>query len=155
MKSIIGMTAFTAVLGAWASNQECIAQTWMQTSAPVTNLEWVSIGASADAGQLAAAARTSSYPYGGPIVISTDSGKSWISNAVAAAWSAIACSADGMKLIALDSSIRVFTSTNSGASWSYSAVPAPFSCLASSADGTKLALGAWNGSIYLSTNSGS
>jgi len=71
------------------------------------------------------------------------------------AWQAMACSADGSKLLVV-SQQHVYTSTNSGVSWT-TANPTPSSSLwqgaASSANGVILAAGSYGG-IYISTNSG-
>ncbi len=82
-------------------------------------------------------------------------------------WSAIACSADGTKLVASSSDgVRyhaIWVSTNSGASWSETSASNTndWWWVASSADGTKLVAanaqlvaGDYVGSIFTSTNSG-
>ncbi len=80
-------------------------------------------------------------------------------------WSAIACSADGNKLVALANRLnpRGYTSTNSGMTWTTNGAPGASWCsVASSADGTKLVaatVGAQveypDGFIYISSDSGS
>jgi len=133
------------------------AQTWTQTSAPVTNLQWQSIAASADGTHLVATTSTGSQPLSGPIYTSADSGKTWMSNAISVQnWVGTASSADGTQLLALvPQSSRIAASTNSGASWTFSIAPAQLGCVASSADGAKVVSGVrFNGSIYSSTNSG-
>ncbi len=81
-------------------------------------------------------------------------------------WSAIACSADGYKLVALANRMYPggYTSTNSGMTWTTNGAPGASWCsVASSADGTKLVAAtvgvqgreAASGFVYISTNSGS
>src|SRR6266404_4981461 len=80
------------------------AQTWVQTSAPLTN--WQAIAASANGYKLVAVA-DSSYPCfcGGPIFTSADSGETWAeTSAPLEDWRAVASSADGAKLVAVASS---------------------------------------------------
>ena len=72
-----------------------------------------------------------------------------------AAWQAMASSADGTKLLAVNS-VNIYTSTNSGITWR-AANPTPFSDLwhaaAVSSDGVIMAAGS-SGGLYISTNSG-
>ena len=73
------------------------------------------------------------------------------------AWRAVASSADGMKLLAVDDSPGyVYTSTDSGATWtvSTSGGSGPWVMAASSADGTKLVIGLYGGELSTSTDSG-
>lgn len=134
------------------------AQTWTQTSAPITN--WQSIALSADGTKMVAAA--GDYFGVGPIYLSTNSGVSWMqSSAPITNWLHVCSSADGSKLVGVGR--RIFYSTNSGLNWYVASAPIPveyWSSVASSADGTRLAAGVVGGSapsargIYLSTNSG-
>ena len=71
-------------------------------------------------------------------------------------WVAVACSADGNKLVAVADSGSIYVSTNSGAIW-MAATNAPsenWVCVAISADGSKMAAGIDGGTIYTSTNYG-
>ena len=131
--------------------------TW--TSDGLTNgLVWWSAVSSADGTVLAAlAAPFSVYPTSGAVFISTNSGMSWVSNSITeASLEAIACSADGTKMV-VASSWGIYTSTNSGSDWSSwnvtNNVPAGWSAVASSADGTKL-VAIKNSLIFISTDSG-
>lgn len=111
------------------------AQTWLQTSAPITN--WSSIAGSADGARMAAAISK------GPIYLSIDSGLSWVaSSAPIADWCSIASSADGRTLAALANGTGwVYTSTNFGQTWLLSSsIPEPQPSLVLSADGTMIAL---------------
>lgn len=75
-------------------------------------------------------------------------------SAPVANWSAVASSADGIKLVAAADGGLIYTSTNSGQTWTPSIAPATnWQTLASSADGTKLVAGARGGLIYLSADS--
>src|ERR1039457_2413130 len=81
-------------------------------------------------------------------------------------WTAIASSADGSTLVALNHDV-IYVSTNSGITWQ-SATNAPilssalWESVSSSANGSKLVAAAWwvtygppgNGGIFISTNSG-
>ncbi|VTU39324.1 putative protein related to plant photosystem II stability/assembly factor [Variovorax sp. PBS-H4] len=67
---------------------------------------------SADGSKLAASV------YDGEIYTSTNNGASWTAHESSRGWESIASSADGTKLVALDSnSGRIYTSTDSGVSW--------------------------------------
>jgi len=86
-------------------------------------------------------------------------GEAWyMSGAPAGAWTSIASSADGTKLVATTStSGAIYTSDNTGQTWlSSSPATASWNACASSADGTQLYAAAGSGGyIYYSTNSGS
>lgn len=78
-------------------------------------------------------------------------------------WTSVACSADGMKLVAATYGGAIYTSPDFGATWWSNNVPKlTWNSVASSADGTKLVaaaitlalVGAPDGAIYGSTNSG-
>jgi hypothetical protein len=84
-------------------------------------------------------------------------GQTWYQSEVAAAWTSIASSSDGAKMVATSTtSGNVWVSGNSGQSWS-STGPSTgaWQASASSADGTKLYAALLGGFIYYSTNSGS
>jgi hypothetical protein len=92
----------------------------------------------------------------GNIYLSTNSGYNWTaSTSPSANWSAVASSADGVKLAGAIYNGRIWLSTNSGASWATSGAPVKnWASLASSTDGTKLAAAPSGDIIYSSTNSG-
>jgi hypothetical protein len=74
-----------------------------------------------------------------------------------ALWGGVACSADGMKLVADGYESGIWVSTNRGATWAATDTSATrWSAVASSADGTKLVAVSQDaaGAIYISTNSG-
>lgn len=141
------------------------AQTWMQATVPVNS--WMAVAASTDGTKLVAGGA------GSAIYISTNSGVTWTSNAVAgvaasARWGALATSADGMNLIAAQGCSyavvvstnswteypgRIYASTNGGATWYPTDAPQQYwRSVTTSADGSKLAaVGYW---MYASTNFG-
>lgn len=73
-------------------------------------------------------------------------------------WMAIASSADGTKLAAVEGGVQtgpICTSTNSGTTWITNNAPYLYwNSIASSADGNKLAACVYGGGIYTSTNCG-
>jgi photosystem II stability/assembly factor-like uncharacterized protein len=80
---------------------------------------------------------------------------SWTARESNRNWSVVASSADGAKLVAADSTGRIYTSTDSGTSWTPRESNRVWHNLGSSADGTKLAAAVYQDtSIYTSTNSG-
>jgi hypothetical protein len=110
------------------------AQTWTQTSAPITN--WTAIASSADGVKLVAVAS------GGAIYTSTNSGASWApaTNAPDQAWRAVASSADGNKLIAAVRGGGIYRSVDSGLTWTQTGASSnAWISITSSADGNKLA----------------
>ena len=126
---------------------------WMLTSAPRTN--WSAVASSADGTKLVAAvgmaAAGANLAYGnyttngGAIYTSTNSGITWTqTTAPVNLWSGVACSADGIKLVAVAGGYSVaagaiYTSTNSGATWTMSSAPSNvWTSVASSTNGTKL-----------------
>ena len=109
----------------------------------------------------------SQYPYGlGQVFASTNSGTtfSYLPGLPAGEWGAVACSADGTRVVAALRSTqpgaRIFTSADSGATWvaSYSDnTSRSWKALASSSDGTKLVgVSSANhyGSLFTSADSG-
>src|SRR5262249_39311458 len=96
----------------------------------------------------------------GPLAVSTNSGQSWMTNSSPVlAWTAVASSADGGKLVATalaangnqTQSNSIFTSTDFGATWTSNTVPAAnWSAVASSADGNLLVAGTIYGGIWIS-----
>jgi hypothetical protein len=89
-------------------------------------------------------------------------GESWTARNISRAWSAVASSADGTKLVATVKGGQIYTSTDSGVTW----IPRAgnlgslnWSSVASSADGTKLVATVGDkvsatGNVYTSTDSG-
>jgi hypothetical protein len=70
-------------------------------------------------------------------------------------WAAVACSADGHKLVAVIRGGGIYASTNFGAAWTATTAPAAnWSAVASSADGGKVAAVVAGGGIYSSLDSG-
>jgi hypothetical protein len=139
--------------------------TWTQTTAPYG--VWTSVASSVDGKKLVAVSRSSlgshSQNTAGVILTSDDFGTNWtLTSAVSNVWTSVACSADGVKLVAVSSSEDVWgrqgdglihTSTNSGATWTVTSAPSRYwGAVASSTDGTKLVAAC--GDIYTSTNSG-
>jgi len=132
-----------------------LAQTWVQTGAPVN--EWQSVASSADGVKLVAVTS-----YTNAIYTSTNSGTYWTSNnALRKEWWSVASSGDGTKLIAAASYDLggLYTSTNSGATWASNNIPPnAWVSVASSADGAKLIAVAGGGQvlgpIYTSPDTG-
>ena len=126
-----------------SSSAEMVAQSWLQTSAPITN--WYAVASSADGGKLVAVGRGDysgaiSDHTAGPIYTSTDSGVTWTqTSAPIAMWCAVASSADGTTLIAGTGPFYpgglVYISTNSGATWESASIPSStWTSVACSAD---------------------
>jgi len=135
--------------------------TWAQTSAP-TNYNWSAIASSADGTKLAAAAGSperpgyTGVPRVGSIYISNDSGETWVqTDAPTNDWSAISCSADGLKLVAAAVD-GIYTSANSGTTWTQTSAATNYSwaCVASSADGVRLIASTYEGPVFISPDSG-
>lgn len=112
------------------------AQTWTQTSAPLTG--WHSIASSADGTTLVA------LGYPGLVYTSTNSGGTW--NATSAPnqfWTAVACSADGATMVAASAppngpGAAIFISRDAGANWTQATAPDYYwTSVTSSADGTR------------------
>ena len=80
----------------------------------------------------------------------------WVERTTAGvrAWSAIASSADGVKLAAVAKPSQVMISTDSGATWTPRGANRYWSSIASSSDGTKIVASAPGGYISTSTDSG-
>lgn len=147
MKTIAAATLISCNLLLTADS--ALAQTWTQTSAPITN--WSGIAMSSDGTKLVAV--VGGGTGSGAIYTSTNSGATWNSNSAPISdWMAVCSSADGSKLAAVNGGIW----TNSGTTWKYAPCPVDNylpSSIASSTDGNTL-LAAGN-SPHLSTNSGS
>ncbi len=69
-------------------------------------------------------------------------------------WRSIACSADGMRLAAVDYVGRIYTSSNFGRSWTARETSQEWLAIASSADGMKLAATGYNTQIKTSIDGG-
>jgi hypothetical protein len=158
------LVASTALLTA----NFAFAQTWTQTSAPVTN--WTAVASSADGTKLVAVANASG------IWVSTNSGATWTqTSAPQSGWFRVASSADGARLAAVGEPSPIvgppplsytgsfYASTNSGATWMSNNLPRVSKIgttsysLASSADGRMLAAlisSSLGGALFTSTNSG-
>lgn len=140
--------AVACVLGRGVGSQ---AQTWILTSAPLTN--WSCVASSSDGGRLVAGVK------GGPIYASTNSGLTWAqTSAPSNSWTSIACSADGSKLFAaanLYGNALIYRSTNSGANWEATSSGQSFwNDVVCSSDGIKVAATYGGYGINISTNSG-
>lgn len=152
----------------FAEINHSFAQTWTMTTAPITN--WAAIASSADGSHLVAVA---GVPDGGvlpglvgpgtgigQVYTSTNSGAMWAATrAPTDAWTSVASSADGSKLVAVTVNGGIYTSTNYGADWLAAGVPvANWYSVASSAAGAQLVAVSGDefpvGPIYASTNSG-
>ncbi len=89
----------------FSANNPASAQTWIQTSAPITN--WTSVSSSADGSRLVAAAGARFLGFTtqhgvGLIYTSADSGATWTAtSAPSTNWTSVASSADGAKLVAV------------------------------------------------------
>ena len=81
-------------------------------------------------------------------------GVTWTARDSGRAWTAVASSGDGTKLVAAVNGGSLYISANSGATWGASESARAWSDVASSADGTKLVAVVNGGRIYTSTNSG-
>jgi hypothetical protein len=130
------------------------AQTWTQTSAPITN--WSSIACSADGSKLVAVIK------GGPIYTSKDAGATWMAtSAPSTNWTAVACSADGMKIVAAAavydgsqyvSGGPIYVSGDSGVSWTSTDAPSTnWAAVASSADGGQMVAVAGGKVVYVTS----
>lgn len=98
---------------------------------------------------------TASYP--GHVYTSSNSGETWIKriNAGHKSWCTIACSSDGLKIIASDS-IYVYTSSDFGETWTIHLADRARNWFAVdiSSDGTKMFAASLNDYVYISINSG-
>jgi hypothetical protein len=110
---------------------------------------WTSVASSADGTKLAA--------VGSNVYTSTDSGVTWtlrnLSNLTLFPMK-VASSADGTKLVFVQSGSQIYTSTDSGVTWTPREAVRNWTSVASSADGTRLAASVYGGQLYISTDSG-
>jgi hypothetical protein len=86
-------------------------------------------------------------------------GQNWRTNGPSAFFSAVACSADGTKIVAPANGGKIFVTTNSGTTWSTNGTAQIWSSVAASADGTRMVAAVGNstgstGPIYTSVDSG-
>jgi hypothetical protein len=129
--------------------------TWMTNN---VSGYWRSMASSSDGSRLFAVAGTSSLNPPGvrnAIFSSTNTGVTWISNdAPSLNWSSIACSADGLKLVASAFGGGLYSSTNGGINWVSNIAPVTnWTAVASSADGNKFFAAAENAQ-YSATSGG-
>jgi len=128
---------------------------WTRTSAP-TNFFWRSLACESTGTILFACAGQSGQTIN-PLYRSTNSGSSWTSFTVNAAFSKIACSSDGLKVVAIGGS-DIHKSTNAGVTWTptgnSSLNTQNWYSIASSSDGSKLVAVVFQGDIYRSSDSG-
>ena len=128
--------------------------TWTKTSATTSYEMFSALAGSADGSHLVVAT-SGSLPNAGPLYTSSDSGATWTMGSVLAAgvaqvWRFVASSADGSRLVVMDTFGRIYVSGDAGASWALVNAPAlPWTALALSADGSTL-MAAFDGGIYVS-----
>src|SRR5437879_3642701 len=158
MKTKYLLLAVTVWGGLFTLVNPALAQTWTQTSAPITN--WSAIASSADGSKFVAAVS------GGGVYTSTNSGDTWTpTSAPTTNWQSVASSADGGRLIAVVNGGGIFTSPDAGATWTMANVPnANWYAVASSGDGATLLaavgaapvpFGGWiQGPVFRSSDSG-
>jgi hypothetical protein len=120
------------------------------------------VASSADGRKLYAAEFDPTANFGS-IYASTNAGVTWNqTSAPSNSWSAVACSADGTKLVAAagivpgyDNQGPLLFSTNSAKNWTQASVTnESWVSVSISADGTKMVAAAYNANFFVSTNSG-
>lgn len=84
---------------------------------------------------------------------------SWVTRASSRAWTGVASSSDGTKLVAVVNNDYIYTSTDSGTTWtqrdpSGTSTAKNWSAVASSSDGTKIVATTNGDHIFVSTDSG-
>lgn len=89
------------------------------------------------------------------ILISTNTGGSWVERDSVRSWSGVTCSADGTRMVATVTGGKIYTSGNSGATWSPQDSDRNWGGVASSSDGSRLIASTTDGNVYLSTDFGS
>jgi len=116
--------------------------TWALRAGGVTQWNWVA--SSSDASQLLAA--------GGPVVRSTDGGTNWQNTLVPNGnWTAVACSADGSRIVVSEYPGRLASSVDGGANWKVDNAPnAAWNGVAMSADGSTAVAVVYGGGIWVS-----
>jgi len=119
-----------------------------------TGKSWA-LASSADGSKLVAVDNDYTYPSGGYIFVSIDSGVTW-SGGIGSPrlWKSVASSADGTKLVAVASGDQIYTSTDSGMNWIARDSARSWYAVASSTDGTRLVAAVYGGLIYTSADSG-
>ena len=137
----------------WVYTSSNAAAIWRQTAI----MRWpCSLASSAD-GRTLVAATGAAGPMRGSILTSTDSGATWTAaNLPTEAWSSVASSADGTRVVAaiggfFSSPITgpIYTSSDSGTNWTVGDSPTDYwASVASSADGCKLVAAVNGGGIY-------
>lgn len=158
---------FLLLTAALCAAQIVEAQTWVKTTAPVTN--WTSIASSADGSKLVAVANGGLLDQhgrlsmlAGPICMSTNSGFAWYQTTVSnQVWQSVACSEDGNIIAAVPEFGNIYVSSNSGETWmpATNAPSALWGQVAVSGDGSTIIASIPGGSyeasfFYISTNSG-
>ena len=154
-----------------------VGAAWTASGAPMENWSSTagSIACSAGGNTVLAAKGIYGSADGGLLFVSTNGGAAWTqTSAPTQYWSGVACSADGIKMVATSGNAAflgkttaggIFISTNAGATWTHTSAPTNnWTSVASSADGAKLvaAYGGLlpgspyyaTGAIYTSTDSG-
>jgi hypothetical protein len=137
--------------GYLATNDTTPVIVTLPTNAQMTNGNVVRVSASGTAGWIIAQNTNQTILLGNLL---NNVGTSWTTNSTVLSAKAVACSADGSKMVAAVSSGNIYTSTNYGANWTSRASPLNWSGVASSANGTKLVACVNGTSIYTSTDSG-
>jgi hypothetical protein len=123
------------------------------------NFGWpISLASSSDGTKLVAGKGVNNFPLGGQIYSSTDSGATWVATgSPSSAWSSVASSADGIRLVAGIGGVSaatitgpIYVSADSGRTWIASDSPTNYwASVASSADGYKLVAAVNGGGIYI------
>src|SRR5215471_17815073 len=125
-----------------------------QGSGPVTNLtsapaaSWSSVASSADNKVL--------YAVSDGIFRSSDGGLTWTNLGLSdTCWNSVACSANGMRAVAVTGCGSIYTSADIGATWNTNEVP-PFLWwnAKTSADGTKLIVCSQDRHVFTSSDFG-
>ena len=152
---IIRWLALLAFLAISPHLSTAFAQSWQLTSAGSGH--WSSVASSADGTNFVAGSGLTGQS--GPVVTSTNSGQTWITNnlGISANWQTVASSADGNTLLAAGGDLigSIYYSTNAGSTWIHAnASGAEWRCLACSADGQVMVAGAFGYGMQVSTNSG-
>ncbi|CAN2039469.1 hypothetical protein GMMP15_1270001 [Candidatus Magnetomoraceae bacterium gMMP-15] len=88
------------------------------------------------------------------IELAEAAGVNWTERTTDRAWSSVASSSDGTKLVAVVRDGKIYTSVDSGANWTERATDQSWNSVASSSDGTKLVAVVNGGKIYTSVDSG-
>jgi hypothetical protein len=161
-------SALLFVIGLVIVTEPLCAQTWTSHIVSPNSLESLTcLASSADGSTLVVGSGSADNSGGslGQILISTNSGLSWQTTSAASNWwTAVACSADGAKIVAvnLGTNNPIYTSSDSGNTWIPQSSPITYGAYgaASSADGTKLVVfgtygtGPIHTGIFLSSDSG-